>query len=105
MSRDGYKKIQDQTFITLTEENPEFEGIYLGCKEVNSSQFGQTQICWIVKDIKDGVLKLLPEKTQMEGKRLELRNGDQFLIVYMGEQKAKSGSKKPYKVFDVYIKE
>ena len=109
-------------FVEFEKEGDSFQGIYLECKEI-PSKFGGTQKLWICQatekvgrvvsgkgkkkekaDIKQGDLVQISEKTTMSNLRLFLEKGEEFMIVYVGEQiSEKTGS--TYKAFDLYKNE
>lgn len=108
---ENFKKAEENfKFFRFDHENDYFHGLYMGFKEITSSLTGEVQVVWIAKAVEDyfeqevfkNDLVYIPEKSAMVQKRMLLKEGQEFALVYVGEKKSKTGRK--YKSFDLYYR-
>ena len=105
---EGFQKVNDRMdFVpSFKNEGDYLHGIFRGVKSFKNKR-GQDQTCWIVavieglvdgKPLMDEIL-LMSEKSAMNTARLELYDGQEFAVIYRGQDE---GTK--FKKFDIFKK-
>lgn len=87
----GFSVVGEGKFFKFEKPGDSFQGYFLGLKEQKSQKFKNIQTLIIARHSVNEELYLVPVKTSIRDKILELEEGIEFYLMYVGDKTSASG--------------